>query len=170
MTTWSTRYGRSLGPIWDTPFFGVRNSGAPMGLQKVSKICQNKWFGTFLGGPFGETNSDHVVKKRVPMQRGARFVFLWSAPMQRGARFAFDDVLPMQRGARFVFCGSAPMQRGVRFENETRQYGLEFSYFFESRMQYALVFSGFMFSPIHLHKNLRIRPYMFFSFFVFFFQ
>ena len=33
INTLSTRYGRSLAPTWAAPFFGVRNSGASMGLQ-----------------------------------------------------------------------------------------------------------------------------------------
>ena len=87
MNTLSTRDGRSLAPTWAAPFFGVRTSGAPMGLQTTSKTSQNKWFGTFSGDPFGETHLDHADKKRIPMQRGAHFAFLGSVPMQRGIRF-----------------------------------------------------------------------------------
>ena len=67
-----------------------------------------------FGDPSWATNLDHVEKKRVLMQRGARFAFLQSVLMQRSARFAFLEGAPMQRGARFAFCGSALMQRGAR--------------------------------------------------------
>ena len=63
-----------------------------MGLQKMSKTCENKRFRTFGGDPFGETNLDHPDQKRVPMQRGARFAFSGSVPMQRGVRFGVFDV------------------------------------------------------------------------------
>ena len=43
-------------------------------------------------GPFGETNLDHVDKKHIPMQRGARFAFSGSVPMQRGDRFGIFHV------------------------------------------------------------------------------
>ena len=46
----------------------------------------------FVGDPFGETNLDHADKKRVPMQRGARFAFSGSVRMPRGARFGIFDV------------------------------------------------------------------------------
>ena len=93
MNTWSTRYGRSLAPTWAAPFFGVPKSGAPMGLQKTSEPFKNKWFGTFWGDPFGETNLDHADKKHVPVQRGARFAFFGSVLIMRGARFWIFDVL-----------------------------------------------------------------------------
>ena len=66
-----------------------------------------------FGGPILGDQSGPRGKKRVPMQRGARFAFLQSVPMQRGARFAFSEGAPMQRGTRFAFCRSAPMQRGA---------------------------------------------------------
>ena len=66
-----------------------------MGLKKSSKTSQNKWFGTFWGDPFGETNLDHADKKRVLMQRGAHFAFSGSVPMQRGARFLIFGVRSM---------------------------------------------------------------------------
>ena len=92
MKTLRTRYGRSLAPAWAAPCFGVRTSGAQMGLHKTSKPSQNQWFGRFLVDPFGETHLDHVDKKRVPMQRGAHFAFSGSVPMQRDARFGIFDV------------------------------------------------------------------------------
>ena len=36
---------------------------------------------------------DLAVRASVPMERGARFVFLGSAPMQRGARFSISVIL-----------------------------------------------------------------------------
>ena len=57
--------------------------GAPRNFKNILK--QMVW--TVLGDPSWGTNLDHVETKRVPMQRGARFVFLQSVPMQRGAHF-----------------------------------------------------------------------------------
>ena len=37
MNVWCDRLRSSLAPTWAAPFFGVRSSGAPMGLQKTSK-------------------------------------------------------------------------------------------------------------------------------------
>ena len=84
--------GRPLGLVH---FFGCARLSAPMLFPRCIKKrspSNHGYFGTFFWEPFGEVHLDHPekkIKKGVPMQRGARFVFSRGAPMQRGARSAF---------------------------------------------------------------------------------
>ena len=75
------------------------------GPSETFKTIYFKWFGAFLGEPFGRLHWDHVNGTSVPMQRGARFPFSRSVPMQRGARFLFSRSVLMQRGVRFFTSG-----------------------------------------------------------------
>ena len=53
MNTLSTRYGRSSAPTWAAPFFGVHNSGAPIGLHNtLHKYIKPNGLGRFGGTHF----------------------------------------------------------------------------------------------------------------------